>query len=197
MIHIERGSQYLRGAQIVVVDLSPVIYNPVRGQLNYYDQIEVTIQTQWQGRPAGVMPYRNLPVDRKQILRTIDNTNDFLLLNPAPASQGQSSLSPEKSSGGAEIVWPAARDYVVITTSAMTSAFTNLTNHRQSSAGGSFTTHCRLHDQYRIFFQLIGACYSGSIDGCGWGPGATYIMGDCVLEDMVNIQNSMFDVGRL
>jgi Peptidase family C25/Propeptide_C25 len=142
VIHIERGSQYLCGVQIVVVDLSPVVYNPVQGQLNYYGQIEVTIQTQWQGRPAGVMPSRNLPADRKQILRNIDNKNDFLLLNPAPASQEQSSLNEEKSSAGEEIIWPAAeRDYVVITTSAMISAFTDLTNHRQSAAGGSFTTH--------------------------------------------------------
>ena len=81
VIHIERGSQYLCGVQIVVVDLSPVVYNPVRGQLNYYGQIKVTIQTQWKGRPAGVIPSRNLPADRKQILRTIDNKNDFLLLN--------------------------------------------------------------------------------------------------------------------
>ena len=142
VIQVERGSQYLCGTQIVLVDLSPVVYNPVRGELKYYDKIEVTIQTEWQGRPGGVRPFRNLPADRKQILRTIDNKNDFLLLNPAPASQGQNSLSPEKSSGGAEIVRPAAaRDYVVITTSAMISAFTNLTNHRQSAAGGSFTTH--------------------------------------------------------
>jgi hypothetical protein len=142
VIQVERGSQYLCGTQIVLVDLSPVVYNPVRGELKYYDKIEVTIQTEWQGRPEGIRPFRNLPADRKQILRTIDNKNDFLLLNPAPASQGQSSLSPEKSSGGAEIVRPAAaRDYVVITTSAMISAFTNLTNHRQSAAGGSFTTY--------------------------------------------------------
>ena len=142
VIHIERGSQYLCGVQIVVVDLSPVVYNPVQGQLNYYGQIEVIIQTQWQERPAGVRPSRNLPADRKQILRNIDNKNDFLLLNPEPASQKQNSLSEEKSSAGEEIIWPTAeRDYVVITTSAMISAFTNLTNHRQSTAGGNFTTH--------------------------------------------------------
>jgi hypothetical protein len=137
----EFRSQYRRGTQIVLVDLMPVLYNPVSGQIKYYDHIEVTIQTEWQGRPEGIRPFRNLPADRKQILRNIDNKNDFLLLNPTPARQGQNSSSRQPA-GGAEIVGPAAaRDYVVITTASMMSAFTNLTNHRQSAAGGSFTTH--------------------------------------------------------
>ena len=130
VIHIDRGSQYLCGTQIVVMDLSPVVYNPAKGQLSYYEQIEVTIQTERQGRPVEMMPFRNLPADRKQILRTVDNKNDFLLLNPPPDGQNSSNISPA-----------AARDYVVITTSSMITAFTNLTNHRQSAAGGSFTTH--------------------------------------------------------
>lgn len=86
------------------------------------------------------MPFRDLPADRKQILRTIDNKKDFLLKHPAP--QGQASLSIEVSSAGT-VVPAAARDYVVITTSAMMSAFGSLTTHRQSAAGGNFTTYIK------------------------------------------------------
>jgi len=138
VVHIERGSQYLCGTQIVLVDLSPIAYNPVRGQLKYYEQIEVKVLTEWQGRPAGVMPSRNRPEDRKQILRTIDNKDDFLL--QMPAVQGQKSKNIEESSALQDNPL-ALRDYVVITTAGMVAAFQALTNHRQSAAGGSFTTY--------------------------------------------------------
>ena len=72
-----------------------------------------------------MMPYRNLPMNRKQILAIIDNKNDFLLLNIKSAYQGQNSLNTENLSAEEGIVRPAALDYFGITISEKTSASTN------------------------------------------------------------------------
>lgn len=142
VITVEMGSQYLCGTQIVLVDLNPVVYNPAQGQIKYYEQIKITIKTEYRDRPEGVMPLRNLPADTKQILRNIDNKDAFLSMTSVQRSQDKKSLSPEMSSTISETAEPtAARDYVVITTSGMITAFTALTNHRQTAAGGSFTTY--------------------------------------------------------
>ena len=133
--HIERGSQYLAGEQIVEVELHPVLYNPVQQTIKYYRQFKVVIQTEWQGRPDEVMVARNLPADREQLLAVIDNPVDYLSTNPLPSSWQQTSLQADG------IIPLASREYVVITTAAMMPAFTYLTNHRQSAAGGGFTTH--------------------------------------------------------
>ncbi len=138
----ERGSQYLHGEQIVQVDISPVVYNPAQRQVDYYKQITVTVQTKDQGRPAGVLPARNLSTDIKAILTSIDNKEDYLSQHSASTEKKSTDITA--SSGNAKAAKPlVTRDYVVITTSAMTSAFTALANHRQSAAGGSFTTYIK------------------------------------------------------
>lgn len=136
-ISVDKGSQYLRGVQVAIIDLMPVIYNPVQGRLKYYGQIEVRVTTNQGERPAGVVPFRNSPLDRKAILHSIDNKGDFLELYPPP---GRKSLSKEQASGS-QSPSQGNREYVVITTSSLISAFTTLTDHRASAAGGSFTTH--------------------------------------------------------
>lgn len=138
--HAKRGSQYLCGSQIVIVDLNPAIYNPVRHEVRYYEHIKVIIHTTHGTRPKGVRPFRNSPLDRKQILRSIDNRNNFLRVNPK-LRDGLLSNSVISSTDMMTAAPAAARDYVVITTSDMISAFAGLTSHRQSAEGGGFTTH--------------------------------------------------------
>jgi len=136
-ITVDKGSQYLCGVQVAIIDLMPVAYNPVQRRLKYYGQIEVRVTTNQGERPAGVVPFRDSPLDRKAILRSIDNKGDFLELYPPP---GRKSLSKGQISGSQSPL-QGDREYVVITTSSLISAFTTLTNHRASAAGGSFTTH--------------------------------------------------------
>ena len=132
-----RGAQFLHGVQIVLVDLMPVLYNPVKGQLKYYDKLEVRIKTEKQKKPDWVMPFRNSPQDRKKILRTIENKDDFLRLYPSSAQgkpAGASLMAAEPST-------VATRHYLVITTTELISAFKTLTDHRESAAGGGYTAH--------------------------------------------------------
>jgi hypothetical protein len=133
-----RSPQFLRGAQIVLVDLMPVLYNPVERQLKYYDQLEVRITTQKGKKPDWVRRFRNLPQDRKGILRTIENKNDFL--NTYPAS-GQEETTGTTSAAEGSSPTAGDREYVIITTAGLMGEFQTLANHRASPAGGGYTTH--------------------------------------------------------
>jgi len=137
-IHRARKAQFLRGVKIVLVDLMPVLYNPVEGQLKYYNELEVRIRTVKQKRPDWVMPFRNSPKNRGRILRSIENKNDFLRLHPNSVQS-----KPEGTSTMAEELFPTQEDrqYVVITTADLISAFETLTTHRASAAGGGYTTY--------------------------------------------------------
>jgi hypothetical protein len=59
VIYKSRKSQFLNGVKVALVDLMPVLYNPVEGQLKYYKELEVRIITEKENRPDRVMPYRN------------------------------------------------------------------------------------------------------------------------------------------
>jgi Peptidase family C25 len=135
--------QFLHGVQIILVDLMPVLYNPVYGQLNYYQKLEVRIRTEKRVALEQVMSFKNSHWDRNRILDTIDNTYDFLNRHPDPEkkkSMGTSSMD--------DMLFPAesTRQYVVITTRDMAPAFQTLTTHRASSEGGGYTTHIEYID---------------------------------------------------
>jgi hypothetical protein len=137
-VHRTRKPHFLSGVKIALVDLKPVRYNPVEAQLKYYDKMKVMIRTEKQKRPDWVMPFRNLPKDREKILRTIENKDDFLKLHPSSVQsepEGTLTMAEEPSP------IPGDRQYVVITTADLISAFRTLTAHRESAAGGEYTTH--------------------------------------------------------
>jgi hypothetical protein len=148
----DRRPQFLNGVKVALVDLMPVLYNPVEGQLKYYKELEVRITTEKENRPDWVMPYRNFQKDREKILNIIDNKDDFLRLNPVSENEINArflSASQEPSSAAA-----GTRQYVVITTPELSPAFETLTAYRASSAGGGYTTYIEYIDE-------IAAVYSG------------------------------------
>lgn len=135
--------QFLHGVKIVLVDLVPVLYNPFEGQLKYYEWLKVRAITEKQKRPDQVMPFKNSNRNRKRILRTIENNDDFLMLHPDSELE-----RPAKGLPMAEKFFSseATRQYVVITTEDLAPAFEILTNHRASSEGGGYTTHIEYID---------------------------------------------------
>ncbi len=151
VIHKGRRPQFLNGVKVVLVDLMPVLYNPVEGQLNYYNELEVLITTEKENRPDWVMPYRNFHKDREKILNIIDNKEDFLRLYPVSENETTAKfLSASREPSAAT----GTRQYVVITTAGLSPAFEKLTAHRASPAGGGFTTYIEYIDE-------IAAIYSG------------------------------------
>ena len=151
VIHKSRRPQFLNGVKVALVDLMPVLYNPVEGQLKYYKELEVRIITEKENRPDWVMPYRNSHKDREKILNIIDNKDDFLRLYQASENETTArflSASQEPSAA------TGTRQYVVITTAELSPAFETLTAHRASSAGGGYTTYIEYIDE-------IDAIYSG------------------------------------
>jgi len=151
VIYKSRKPQFLSGIKVVLVDLMPVLYNPVEGQLKYYKELDVKITTEKENRPDRVMPYRNSHKDREKILNIIDNKDDFLRLNPVSGNEMTArflSASEEPS------VATGSRQYIVITTPELSPAFEELTAYRASSEGGGYTTYIEYIDE-------IDAIYSG------------------------------------
>ena len=151
VVYKDRRPQFLNGVKVALVDLMPVLYNPVEGQLKYYQELEVRITTEKENRPDWVMPYRNFQKDREKILNIIDNKDDFLRLNPVSENEINArflSASQEPSAAA------GTRQYVVITTPELSPAFETLTAYRASSAGGGYTTYIEYIDE-------IAAVYSG------------------------------------
>lgn len=146
-----RKSQFLRGVQIVFIDLMPVLYHPAEGRLQYYGELDVKVITEKQQRPDDVMPFRNAFKDRKKILSTIDNGDDFLRRYPASQPLRPTGVSPITEGSSST---QGSRQYVVITTAAMAPAFQALTTYRASAAGGGYTTYIETID-------TIDAVYSG------------------------------------
>jgi hypothetical protein len=142
-----RKPQFLNGVKVALTDLMPVLYNPVEGQLKYYNELAVTITTEKDNRPDRVMPFRNSPIDREKILNTIDNTEDFIRFYKS-TDNGVLTASEESSEAA------ATRKYVVITTAELSPAFESLTAYRASSEGGGYTTYIEDIDD-------IAATYSG------------------------------------
>jgi hypothetical protein len=151
VIYKDRRPQFLNGVKIALVDLMPVLYNPVEGQLKYYMELEVRITTETENTPDRVMPYRNSHKDREKILNIIDNKDDFIRLyqvseNDLTARVLSASEDPSAAA--------STRQYVVITTAELSPAFKILTAHRASPAGGGYTTYIEHIDE-------IAAIYSG------------------------------------
>lgn len=151
VIYKNRKPQFLNGVKVSLVDLMPVLYNPVEGQLKYYEELEVRITTEKENIPDWVMPYRNSYEDREKILNIIDNKDDFLTLyqvseNEMTAKFLSASEEPSAATG--------SRQYVVITTPELSTAFEKLTAYRASSEGGGYTTYIEHIDE-------IASIYSG------------------------------------
>jgi peptidase C25-like protein len=150
--HVYRNMrpQILHGGKIVLVDLMPVRYNPLDGQLKYYKKLIVRLRTEKQTKPDLVMPFRNSITDRNKILRTIENKDDFLIRHPDPKQKSAKALPMAEAYNTAA----GTRQYVVITTRTLASAFETLTSHRSSAEGGGYTTHIE-------YIDTIDAAYAG------------------------------------
>jgi len=126
--HLDMGTQILMGATIAMLQLCPVQYNPVTGEIAYYPKMTVSVST----RPADATmnkAFRNRRSDRAAILSTVDNKELFL---------GASKLMPSAAATA------GSRQYLIITTKNLQEAMQTLADHRASSAGGNFKTHIAL-----------------------------------------------------
>jgi Peptidase family C25/Propeptide_C25 len=146
-----RGQQYFHGVQLVLLDLMPVLYNPFEGQVKYYENLHVKIRTAQRKNLAQVMSFKPSLKKRNSILRAIENKDDFLVHHPvSDPIKSTMALSMAEAPFSEE----DTRQYVVITTRDLASAFETLTNHRASSEGGGYTVHIEYIDN-------IDATYHG------------------------------------
>ena len=111
--------QELCGYNILFLNLYPVQYVPKTGELSYYENMTVIVNTKEQAPKEGLDFYRGMPEDRARTLDIIDNPEEITSYD----------IQKVKSAGKAtSIVDPAdSYDYVIITTEAL------------NSSGGTYT----------------------------------------------------------
>ncbi|HNR12428.1 MAG TPA: C25 family cysteine peptidase [Thermodesulfobacteriota bacterium] len=135
---IMRGSQYLCGAQIVRVELTPIVYNQEDSTLQYYRQMTVKLVTESRETPSAIMPLSSMKTDYQRILSAVDNPHDML---SAHLDSRMKSEAPVR--------------HVIITTRKMAPAFQTLSDFRATPLGGGFVTSV-------VAIEDIEAAYRGS-----------------------------------
>ncbi|HVP99948.1 MAG TPA: C25 family cysteine peptidase, partial [Candidatus Thermoplasmatota archaeon] len=100
------GVQTFRGYQILVLLLHPVQYNPVTGELSYYQTFTVTVQTQ--GTDTVSRTYRGSQEDQAEVAQKVDN--------PDMVSRYQQECTPLFASREHD-------DLLILTTDALESGF--------------------------------------------------------------------------
>jgi len=69
------GTYYFRGYQILVLLLHPIQYNPVTGEIDYYQQLDVSIETTSSQKTSSL--FRGLERDAKEVKSKVDNSEDI------------------------------------------------------------------------------------------------------------------------
>lgn len=75
---------YLCGASIGIVKTTPVQYNPAREELNYYEKVTVTIETEAIGAEDDVAAYIGTPFSKSRIYQIVDNKQAVKALPISP-----------------------------------------------------------------------------------------------------------------
>ena len=70
-LYTKVGSYYFRGYQILFLTLNPVQYNPETGEIYYFEDISVDVDTEYTGQISPL--YRNSEFDKIDLLKKIDN----------------------------------------------------------------------------------------------------------------------------
>ena len=70
-LYTEVGTYSFRGYHLLVLQLHPIQYNPVTGELFYYRNLEVSIETTDDDVPQDL--FRNLEKDRNEVAKKVDN----------------------------------------------------------------------------------------------------------------------------
>jgi len=110
-LYTQVGVQSFRGYQILILQLHPVQFNPVTGELSYYPSLGVTVKTEETGVQSSL--YRGFAQDQKEVMQKVDN--------PEMAGRYQTECTP----------LPTPRDQydlLILTTSTLQSGFIPLKN---------------------------------------------------------------------
>ena len=106
------GTQRFRGYETLVVKLEPMQYVPSTGELYYYSNLTVVVETAATGRGSNL--YRGLDADRQAVLRQVDNP-ELVASYDAAGVRGERNY-----------------DVLIITTPALVSAFEPLKTYHDA-----------------------------------------------------------------
>jgi len=119
------SDQVMLGYRLVLTDFFPVRYAPASGRVEFAETVTVTVHASpAKNAVATGLPPRANAQDREEVLGFIDNGETFL---------GDTAKTATRTAA-------LDRQYLLVTTEALLSAFSPLLTHRASSAGGGFST---------------------------------------------------------
>jgi len=73
-LYTEIGIHYFRGYKILVLLLHPIQYNPVTGELYFYENMYVSVKTSFDNKVINL--FRGLEQDKQEVMKKVDNPND-------------------------------------------------------------------------------------------------------------------------
>jgi hypothetical protein len=115
-------TNHIRGNSVVVVEVSPVLYNPVKNQLEVFESVDISIQTKPSETAIKSSPVRNKEKFNSYLKSMVDNKNDVSNFSVITEKEVKSDTTGLKS-GTAITGITVYCEYVVITTSALSSYF--------------------------------------------------------------------------
>jgi hypothetical protein len=111
--HKNLGAQFFRGYQVLTLKLIPVEYIPATGELSYYRNIQVIVNTSANSRENRL--FRGFQSDEAQLLKKIDN----------PAAVTSYQAAPKRGS--------RSYDLLIITNAALAGVFDMLKTHHDAA----------------------------------------------------------------
>lgn len=113
-------TNYTRGNKVVVVEVSPVFYNPVKNQLDIYESMEISLQLKPSEKVLRSAPVRNKEKFDTYLKALVDNKDDVEKYSVIKEKQNSEEITKSvEMTTGISIYC----EYVVITTSALSSYF--------------------------------------------------------------------------
>lgn len=116
-----QSTQYIRGYKILVINLYPVQYVPKKGEISYFENIDVIVTTKHIELPTELpeIKLRNLPSDIKTVSDIVDNPREINSYIVQKTREKEEPLTPMLSP-------LVSYDYVLITNSYLESSFQRL-----------------------------------------------------------------------
>jgi hypothetical protein len=157
-------TNYFRGNKIVVVEVSPVVYNPVKNQLTVYESVEVNLQLNPSKKVLETAPVRHKKQFDDGLRAMVANPEDvdqFSVIKEKEVKEirgGEPSLKSAKTTQGISVYY----DYVVVTSSSLASYFNDFIEWKNQK--GVYTGLVTIEDIYQNY---TGDQISGINDNAG------------------------------
>ncbi len=115
-------TNHIRGNNVVIIEISPVSYNPKKNQIDFYESIEINLQTKPSQKVYKSPSIKNKEKFDSYLKALVDNKDDVIKYSVINEKGKKSNPANLKSGMSTESI-SIDCEYVVITTSSLSSYF--------------------------------------------------------------------------